>query len=117
MSERNTNNYENNGLLGGLLLATGILIGAATTLLIKENRPKKAGVVLNIAKKRLGTKGEVVGSWIDYDPIEYDLFENHPLVYIGGVTVKTDEGQAQYQFASDIYTGEVIDYYLINSKN
>ena len=110
-------NYDNNGLLGGLLLATGVLIGAATTLLIKENRPKKAGLVLETAKNRLGQNGNVVGSWIDYDSIEYDLFEDKPLVYIGGVTVENAEGRLQYQFASDIYTGELIDYYLINQNN
>lgn len=122
MSEINNNNnqnynYDNNGLLGGLLLATGVLIGAAATLLIKENRPKKAGLVLETAKTRLGQKGNVVGSWIDYDSIEYDLFEDKPLVYIGGVTVENAEGRLQYQFASDIYTGELIDYYLINQNN
>ena len=122
MSENNNNNnqnynYDNNGLLGGLLLATGVLIGAAATLLIKENRPKKAGLVLETAKARLGQKGNVVGSWIDYDSIEYDLFEDKPLVYIGGVTVENAEGRLQYQFASDIYTGELIDYYLINQNN
>lgn len=122
MSENNNNNnqnynYDNNGLLGGLLLATGVLIGAATTLLIKENRPKKAGLVLETAKTRLGQNGNVVGSWIDYDSIEYDLFEDKPLVYIGGVTVENAEGRLQYQFASDIYTGELIDYYLINQNN
>lgn len=122
MSENKNNknlnyNYDNNGLLGGLLLATGVLIGAAATLLIKENRPKKAGLVLETAKTRLGQKGNVVGSWIDYDSIEYDLFEDKPLVYIGGVTVENAEGRLQYQFASDIYTGELIDYYLINQNN
>lgn len=122
MSENKNNknlnyNYDNNGLLGGLLLATGVLIGAATTLLIKENRPKKAGLVLETAKTRLGQNGNVVGSWIDYDSIEYDLFEDKPLVYIGGVTVENAEGRLQYQFASDIYTGELIDYYLINQNN
>ena len=110
-------NYDNNGLLGGLLLATGVLIGSAATLLIKENRPKKAGLVLETAKNRLGQNGNVVGSWIDYDSIEYDLFEDKPLVYIGGVTVENAEGRLQYQFASDIYTGELIDYYLINQNN
>ncbi|TLQ41825.1 hypothetical protein FEZ33_04495 [Ruoffia tabacinasalis] len=122
MSENKNNknlnyNYDNNGLLGGLLLATGVLIGAAATLLIKENRPKKAGLVLETAKNRLGQNGNVVGSWIDYDSIEYDLFEDKPLVYIGGVTVENAEGRLQYQFASDIYTGELIDYYLINQNN
>ncbi|MGO1677919.1 MAG: hypothetical protein ACTHYF_02545 [Ruoffia tabacinasalis] len=122
MSENNNNNnlnynYDNNGLLGGLLLATGVLIGAAATLLIKENRPKKAGLVLETAKNRLGQNGNVVGSWIDYDSVEYDLFEDKPLVYIGGVTVENAEGRLQYQFASDIYTGELIDYYLINQNN
>lgn len=122
MSENNNNNnqnynYDNNGLLGGLLLATGVLIGAAATLLIKENHPKKAGLVLETAKTRLGQNGNVVGSWIDYDSIEYDLFEDKPLVYIGGVTVENAEGRLQYQFASDIYTGELIDYYLINQNN
>lgn len=115
----NNNNYHNNhssannGLLGGLLLATGILIGAATTLLIKENRPQKAGIVLNKAKQQFTNKGTVVGSWIDYDSIEYDLFDNKPLVYLGGVTVETPDGQVNYQFASDIYTGELIDYFVI----
>ncbi|MFL2129137.1 hypothetical protein [Ruoffia sp. FAM 26255] len=122
MSENKNNknlnyNYDNNGLLGGLLLATGVLIGAAATLLIKENRPKKAGLVLETAKNRLGQNGNVVGSWIDYDSVEYDLFEDKPLVYIGGVTVENAEGRLQYQFASDIYTGELIDYYLINQNN
>ncbi|XJS11315.1 hypothetical protein ACF3NG_03510 [Aerococcaceae bacterium WGS1372] len=115
------NNYNNNntpysnGLLGGLLLTTGILIGSATTLLIKENRPQKAGIVLNKAKQQFASKGAVVGSWIDYDSIEYDLFENKPLVYLGGVTVETSDGQTNYQFASDIYTGELIDYFKVSS--
>lgn len=119
MAENNNNNNNqsySNGLLGGLLLTTGILIGAATTLLLKENRPQKAGLVLNKAKQQLADKGTVVGSWIDYDPIEYDLFENKPLVYLGGVTVENSQGTFNYQFASDIYTGDMIDYFLMNPK-
>lgn len=112
----NNNSSYNNGLLGGLLLATGILIGAATTLLIKENRPQKAGIVLDKAKQQFANKGPVVGSWIDYDSIEYDLFDNKPLVYLGGVTIDTNEGQVNYQFASDIYTGELIDYFIIQAN-
>lgn len=119
MNEYNTSNdtsSNGSGLVGGLLLATGFLIGAATTLLIKEHRPKKAGLVLDMAKTRMASKGTVTGSWIDYDAIEYDLFEDKPLVYLGGITIENNEGQFQYQFASDIYTGEMIDYFLINPK-
>ena len=61
MSENKNNknlnyNYDNNGLLGGLLLATGVLIGAAATLLIKENRPKKSRPCLRDSKKPPRTK-------------------------------------------------------------
>src|SRR5699024_9054022 len=110
MSENNNNNnqnynYDNNGLLGGLLLATGVLIGAAATLLIKENRPKKAGLVLETAKTRLGQKGNVVGSWIDYDSIEYDLFVDKPLVFIGGVTVQNADDHFQFIFSILLVTG------------
>lgn len=116
INNHGNNNTYGNGLLGGLLLTTGILIGAAATLLIKENRPQKAGLVLNKAKQQFASKGTVVGSWIDYDAIEYDLFDNKPLVYLGGVTVENTDGQFNYQFASDIYTGELIDYFLMNPR-
>lgn len=104
------------GLFGGLLLVTGAIIGAATTLLIKENRPLKAGLVLEKVKKQFNREGNVTGSWIDYDPIEYELFETLPLVYVGGVTLETDRGVNQQQFICDIYTGEILDSYIINQE-
>ena len=58
----------------------------------------------------------MTGSWIDYDPIEYNLFESKPLVYIGGVTVREAEKYTQYQFAVDIYTGSIIDSYPIQNQ-
>lgn len=103
------------GLFGGLLLFTGALIGAATALLIKEERPMKAGLVLEKVKKHYGHQGEVTASWIDYDPIEYDALESKPLVYRGGVTLTQEGKNIQYQFASDIYTGEIINDFIMAS--
>lgn len=105
------------GLFGGLLLATGALIGAATTLLIKEERPLKAGLALEKVKKAYLNEGEIIGSWIDYDPIEYEPLDSKPLVYTGGITLSKSDERLQYQFACDIYTGEIINSFLLNSKD
>lgn len=78
-----------------------------------ENRPKKAGLVLEDVRQQYAKSGSIENSWIDYDPIEYDLFESNPLVYIGGVTVAVDGKIQQYQFAADIYTGDIIDSFEI----
>lgn len=110
------NNKNENKLVGGLLLATGLIIGAAAVMFIKENRPIKASEVLEDTKKYYETIGEVTGSWIDYDPIEYTLFESKPLVYIGGVTVRVGETITNYQFAADCYTGNIIDSYPIQNQ-
>lgn len=105
---------KNEGLLGGILLFTGALIGSAITMLIKENRPINAGFALKNIKDELQYLGEIQGSWIDYDPIEYELFETVPLVYLGGLSVMENGQLKQYQFAADIYTGELVDYYQLN---
>lgn len=101
------------GVLGGLLLITGAVIGAATALLIKENRPKEPSLVLEKVKSQLNHLGEIQGSWIDYDPIEYELFESLPLVYVGGLTIAESDQVNHYQFTADVYTGDVIDYYIM----
>ncbi|MBG9982524.1 hypothetical protein HZY86_05295 [Aerococcaceae bacterium DSM 111020] len=104
---------KDNKLIGGLLLGTGLIVGAATALFIRENRPMKASQVLEKTKEYYESIGKVTGSWIDYDPIEYTLFESEPLVYIGGVTVEESDQTKQYQFACDSYTGNIIDSYPI----
>lgn len=114
MNENNNNNE--NKLVGGLLLATGLILGAAAVMFINENRPMKASTVLDETKKYYETVGEVTGSWIDYDPIEYTLFESKPLVYIGGVTVRVGDTETNYQFAADCYTGNIIDSYPIKKQ-
>ena len=101
------------GWLSGLLLLTGAVIGAATTLFVKEHRPKNPSDVLNETKDFFRQHGTVKGAWIDYDLIEYDLFDNKPLAYIGGVTLQGENGLKYYHFASDAITGDVIDYYPI----
>lgn len=101
------------GVLGGLLLVTGAIIGAATALLITENRPKEPSLVLEKVKSQLSHLGQIQGSWIDYDPMEYELFESQPLVYVGGITVAEADQVSHYQFTADVYTGDVIDHYVM----
>lgn len=111
MSQRKDN------LISGLLLVSGMIVGAATAFLVQENRPKKASTVLAQVKEELTHLGTITGSWIDYDPIEYDLFESKPLVYYGGLSVEGPSGEVVYQFACDIYTGDIVDYFQLHSPS
>ena len=100
-------------LIGSLLLVTGAIIGAASVLFYKENRPKRPGVVLEEVKQQFRDQGDIEGSWIHYDPIEYTKIESEPLVYVGGIT-RLEEGKAvEYHFACDIYSGEVLDLFVV----
>lgn len=104
-----------NTLLAALILISGTIIGAASALFIKENRPQHAGKVLEKVKEQLSHRGKIEGSWIDYDVIEYHGFDSRPLVYIGGLTIQEAEKLMIYQFAADVYTGEIID--LVQTNN
>lgn len=107
-------NNKKEGLLGTLVLISGIMIGAAGTLLYKENKPLNAGKILENVKSVFASQGEVVGSWIDYDPVEYSGFDSRPLVYAGGITRLEDNRPVHYSFTADIYSGEIIDTYILN---
>lgn len=102
-----------NNIVGGLMLVTGAIIGAATALFIHENRTQPAGKVLEAIRENFPVSGKIVGSWIDYDPMEYHGFDTRPLVYIGGLSIETDQGLENYQFAADVYTGDLVDYFKI----
>ena len=104
-------NKEN--IIGGLILLSGAIIGAAGALLFKENQPKNAGDILLQVKNQMAIEGSIEGSWIDYDPIEYHMFDSRPLVYIGGITVTSDQSTKVYQFAADVYTGDIVDIFQI----
>ena len=107
-------NNKKEGALGTLILLSGIVIGAAGALLYKENKPMNAGKILENVKSVFSSQGEVVGSWIDYDPVEYSGFDSRPLVYAGGITRLEDKNPVHYSFTADIYTGEIIDTYIVN---
>lgn len=102
---------KNNSLLGTLVLLSGIVIGAAGALFYKENKAMEPNTVLDQIKKQFALQGEVTGSWIDYDPIEYTAFQSLPLVYTGGISRKEDGKIVSYHFVADIYTGEVLNIY------
>lgn len=102
-------------IVGGIVLVSGIAIGAISTYLYFTNKPKKASEALSNAKEYFARDTEVIGSWIDYDSVPYEIFDDAPLVYIGGITKVEDGKNVQYQFASDIYTGEVIDYFKVEN--
>ncbi len=102
---------KNDNALAGLVLISGIVIGVAGALLYSENRPMNASKVLKNIKHEFNELGTIKGSWIDYDAIEYHTFESKPLVYIGGISIEVDGDLTNYQFAADVYTGELIDYF------
>lgn len=102
---------KNNTLPGLLLLATGLVIGVAGTIFYRENQPKKANLVLEEAKEHFQSQGKITGSWIDYEPVEFDLFESKPLVYVGGISRQEDKDIVTYNFVADAYTGEILDIY------
>ncbi|MCR8969464.1 PepSY domain-containing protein [Facklamia sp. 7083-14-GEN3] len=100
---------KNNSLLGTIVLLSGIAIGAAGTLLYKENRPLNPGKVLESIREAFALQGEITGSWIDYDPIEYTAYDSRPLVYTGGISRKENNQIIHYHFVADIYTGEILN--------
>jgi len=103
-------------LLNGLLVASGIIIGSAAALLVKENQPLKASSVLKKVKAEFSRGGSIEGSWIDYDPIEFDRYQSKPLVYLGGITRLEENQRVYYQFAADIYTGDILNTFVLNSE-
>ncbi|WP_028124882.1 hypothetical protein [Eremococcus coleocola] len=110
-------NQTRDNILGGVLLATGLIVGAAAALFVKQNQPLNAGLVLKEIKADFAKEGTIEGSWIDYDAIEYPVYTSKPLVYMGGITRNEADRKAYYQFAADIYTGEVLDVYEVNREN
>lgn len=109
-----SNNRQNN-LLNTLLLATGIIIGAAGVVFYKENRALNAGKVLNQVRITFSRQGPIEGSWIDYDAVEYEALESNPLVYIGGISRVENDRLLQYQFACDIFTGDILDTFVLSN--
>lgn len=108
--------YQKELTIAGAFIA-GTAIGAGIAWLVQRNRPQNPSHVLQQTKEYFGSLGVVKGAWIDYDTIEYDLFDNAPMVYIGGVTVAKDDQLVYYQFASDAITGDVIDYSPMQLSN
>lgn len=104
-----------NHLLNTLLVATGIIIGAASVAFYKENRALNAGKVLNQVRTMFSAQGPIEGSWIDYEAVEYERFDSQPLVYIGGISRIEDNRLVQYQFACDIFTGDILDTYVTSN--
>lgn len=102
---------KNNTLSSLLLLTTGIIVGVAGTLFYRELTPKKPNLILEEVKKSFALEGTITGSWIDYDPVEFDLYESKPLVYLGGISRKEGESIKTYNFVTDAYTGEILDIY------
>lgn len=100
-----------NSLAGLILVATGALVGVAATLLVKEFKPKHPSLVLEQVKQTFQENGSITGSWIDYDPIEYDLFDSLPLVYLGGISKQEGEEIVTFNFVADAYTGDIIDIF------
>lgn len=100
-------------IISGLILISGAIIGAATALFINEHKELPAGKVLTYIRDYFPIQGNIVGSWIDYDAVEYHGFDDRPLTYIGGISIETANGLENYQFAADVYTGELIDYFEI----
>lgn len=109
-------NKQNKTLAHTLLLISGIIFASASVVFFKEVHKKDAGKVLTEVKKHFASQGKIEGSWIDYEPIEYTSFESLPLVYVGGISRIEGSLLVQYQFACDVYTGDLIDVQHISSQ-
>lgn len=109
-------NNRSNKLVNTLLVASGILIGAASVAFYKENRALNAGKILRQVRTIFSAQGPIEGSWIDYDAVAYEAFESQPLVYLGGISRIENDQLVQYQFACDIYTGDILDTFIVSSQ-
>lgn len=110
LNRRNTmSESKNNQLMSGLVLISGMIIGASAALFFKENRPMNPGKLLQSVRESFAQHGEITGSWIDYDPVEYTAFDSKPLVYTGGISRKEEGKIIHYHFVADIYTGEILN--------
>ena len=106
---------QKNNIAGLTILLSGLVIGAASVLLIKELRPMHPSQVLKEVKNVFRHQGSVTGSWIDYDPLEYDAYDSKTLVYYGGISIQEGKDIITYRFIADAYTGEIIDTYEYRS--
>ncbi|MGX7091325.1 hypothetical protein [Hutsoniella sourekii] len=106
---------KNSQLIKALALATGLASIGALAKVIKENTPIQAGKALKLVQADFARRGPVLDSWIHYTPTRYQLIEEAPMAYLGGLSVKEDQQVIHYQFACDIFTGEVLDYFMVKS--
>lgn len=111
MSQKN--NWKD-ALAGGLVFLTGAVVGGALTALAMTSKPKKAGEVLEIAKREFVDYGRIVGSWIDYDITVDNTYESKPEVYVGGISVERNDVVSHFEFTADVYTGHVIEVNELN---
>jgi len=110
-------NERQNNLKEALLLTTGIILGAATVIFYKENKTVNAGKALNQVRQIFKAQGPIEGSWIDYEPVAYEAYESKPLVYIGGISRIENNKVVTYQFACDIYTGDILDTFIVSTDD
>lgn len=109
-------NKQNKTIVHTLLLVSGLILASASIVFFKEVHKKNAGKVLAEVKKHFASQGKIEGSWIDYEPIEYASFESLPLVYVGGISRIEGRLLVKYQFACDVYTGDLMDVQLVSSE-
>lgn len=101
-------------ILSGILLTSGIVIGASLTALCMGRKRKVNGdKILETVKKMFLADGPIEGSWIELHPVPLTRFSSETDVYYGGISRKEDDELVQYEFIADAYTGTVLDIYKL----
>lgn len=101
-------------ILAGILLTSGIVIGASLVALCAGRRKKVNGdKILDNVKKMFLADGLIEGSWIELHPVPLTRFSSETDVYYGGISRKENDELVQYEFIADAYTGTILDIYKL----
>lgn len=116
MKKKNFKGSNKEQIFAGILLASGIAIGAGVTALIYESQKRIDGdEILETVKKMFLADGPIEGSWIELHPVPLTRFSAETEVYYGGISrkEKEDDELVQYEFIADSYTGTILDIYKL----
>ena len=107
------NDQKRNNLASALVLATGVLAGAALAYFVKENRFMNPQKVLVNIQHSASPHEELTGGWINHNVLD-NAEDDHPFIYQGGITRRENHEDVHYVFLADAYSGELLDFSKTN---
>jgi predicted small secreted protein len=89
----------------------GVIAGYFAKEALRKNCLISEEKVLADVKNAFKQTGQVDGSWIKFQPEEFEKHGIKTKVYRGGISRKQDGESKQYEFIADAYTGTIIDIF------